>query len=459
MTKVAQLVFGNEHEPGRDEQDAPDPGQHYTQGHKHAEDLNRRDRRQRQRGETGGGGQRSKQHRPEQRAHHGTDGLLAIAVLLIAVEGLRKDMHRVEHCDRHDEDRDHRTHDVDGVAGDHQQCHGRQRRDHGDDHRRNHQHQIAKEPPHQSEDDQHRKWRGDRHLVEHLDAERVLGHRQSGDVNLVLLGPVRSERQQVLANVPGNRLGRNRQVQRQRPAVGGTHRAVEHRDPAGPGQNLAGLLAIFRRLGHQPGEAHLARAILLDVVDVARCDQVDTHDLAPHLRISRVRVLQRHRVLSQCVNASQAFRIEHTVRINLVDDAHDDHVVEAEASLGLVVKLPNRFIFGQHVLRVGVDLERVQHRKALRPDAGQCSQRDQHDGQECHHSADQHPARGRKLGGRVGQAVEQWGGLFHWFGSAMSMLRRFFISRTSWTDASENACLKTNRVQRSCGTAFLSPRR
>jgi hypothetical protein len=59
----------------------------------------------------------------------------------------------------------------------------------------------------------------------------------------------------------------------------------------------------------------------------------------------------------QLMHLRQGLRVEHAVRIVLVDDTHDDDVVQVHPLLHLVVEDTDGLVLGQHVLRVGVDLD------------------------------------------------------------------------------------------------------
>lgn len=74
---------------------------------------------------------------------------------------------------------------MDGIACHDQQAHGNEHAGHGHNHRRHDQFHIAEENPHQSENQQHGKRRGNRHLDEHLDAELVLRDGQPGDMVVI----------------------------------------------------------------------------------------------------------------------------------------------------------------------------------------------------------------------------------------------------------------------------------
>ncbi len=180
--ETVQCLLGQRGDEGRHQQDRTEPGDDHAEGHEQAEHLHGRNRRQGQRGESHRGGQSGVEHGCEQVAHQFHESLFAVAVFLVAVEKLGDHVHVIEHGDGHNKDRDHGTHDVHGVAGDHQQAHGGCRGDHGIVHGRQDDHGRPEKEPHQQEDDHHGDGRGDGHLLEHLHTESVFGHRQTGDV-------------------------------------------------------------------------------------------------------------------------------------------------------------------------------------------------------------------------------------------------------------------------------------
>ena len=92
------------------------------------------------------------------------------------VEKLGEDMDRIHHRNRGEKDRNHRTHDVDGVAKGNQKTHRIDNADHGDDHRSDDQFDISKEIPQQQEDNQSGNRCRPLHLCEHLIAEGILGN-------------------------------------------------------------------------------------------------------------------------------------------------------------------------------------------------------------------------------------------------------------------------------------------
>ena len=56
------------------------------------------------------------------------------------------------------------------------------------------------------------------------------------------------------------------------------------------------------------------------------------------------------------MNSSQRGRIEDAVGVLFVDDPHNDHVVEVEVQLDLVVEDPGALVRRQHVLGIGIDI-------------------------------------------------------------------------------------------------------
>ena len=110
-----------------------------------AEHLDRRNRRRRERGKTGDGGQAGVQHRPEQVADNILHRFRLVMKTMVGVVEFAEDMNRVGDGDRHQEDGDHRAHDVDIEAEADQQSHGADNRDNGNRHRRHDQGRPAEE--------------------------------------------------------------------------------------------------------------------------------------------------------------------------------------------------------------------------------------------------------------------------------------------------------------------------
>ena len=378
MAEVLQLFLRHHHDIGGHEQDCQDPGEENADGNENAEHLHRRNRGQRQRGETDHRRQRGKQHRHEQLMHDLAHGLPAIPGFLIPVEEFRKDVHRIEHRDRHDENRNHRAHDMNGVAADHQQRHGRDRRHHGHDHRRNDQGQIPEEQPHDQEDHHHRQGGGDRHLDEHFDAEGILGNRQTGDVDPIA-GVLPGGRflQQCLAHAIGHVLRGQRQINGEHLAVAADQRVIEHRNFHRPFAHGQGLFARFGRFGHQPAEADGTEAGLADIVDHRRGENIRFHHPDLLFRILRIRPFQTAGEFRQFIDALQRIGVENPVGIGFIGDTDDNDVVQGKFLLHRIVEHAHRFVMGQHVLRVRIDGERIQHREPFRPQGRQYRQHHQ----------------------------------------------------------------------------------
>jgi hypothetical protein len=214
-------------------------------------------------------------------------------------------------------------------------------------HRRQNQREGAEEPPHQEKNDERGKRRGDRHLLEHLDAERVFRDGKSGDVELVRVGvETVDDRSNLFGDAMALILAFDRDVQRDAFTI------VGHDGPAQHWQPKRGFLdckRLFRRLGrlfHQPFEANRPGTCLLDVVHRRRSKDVPRDDAVDRLQ-----------PLIELVNAGERLGVEDPLWLGLVHDPHDDQVVKSELLLGLVVKDPGRIILGEHVLRVGIDLD------------------------------------------------------------------------------------------------------
>ena len=74
------------------------------------------------------------------------------------------------------------------------------------------------------------------------------------------------------------------------------------------------------------------------------------------------------------MNAGERFGVEDPLRLGLVHDAHDDQVVKSELLLGLVVKDPGWIVLGEHVLRIGIDLDRGNGRAEADGEDGQADE-------------------------------------------------------------------------------------
>jgi len=356
--EVRQRAFLEQHDVGWDERHRADPRDHDADGNEDAEHLHRRNRRQCQRGKPRRRGQRRVEHRHEQVIHDLERRLAPALLLRVQVEEFRKDVHRVHHCNRHQKDRDHRTHDVDGIAQPDQRPH---RGDHGD-HRHNHrgddQHELAEEHQHEDEDHQHGQRCRDRHLHEHLVAEGIFRHGQTRNVvllvslkpgDLVVESPV-----QLVADM----LGGQRDVDTQGLAVLGDHGAVQQRVGHRLVADLQGLGLRGRRLGHEPLEFDHTRTALADVVHQRRSHQV-------HLNDALVRVLRAAPglgELGQLVDLRQRRNVEHAVRVLLVHHTQNDDVVQHKVLFGQVVKDADGLVLREHVLRVRIDLDQRDQR-------------------------------------------------------------------------------------------------
>ena len=97
-------------------------------------------------------------------------------------------MHGIEDGNRHEKNRDHRAHDMDGKTKPDQKHHRHKDGRDSQDHRRDNQLDGFEEKPHQKKNDEAGKRRGDSHLLEHLHPELVLGHRQAGDMVFFIAG-------------------------------------------------------------------------------------------------------------------------------------------------------------------------------------------------------------------------------------------------------------------------------
>ena len=296
----------------------------------------------------------------------------------IAVEEFREDMHRVQHRNGHDEYGDHRAHDVDGAAADHQQRHGARGRHHGHDHRRGNEPDVAEEPPHRQEDDQHCQWRRDRHLIEHLHTKGVLRHGQPGDVDLIAgILPASDFVKQGFADPVTHVLAGQRQVKGDCLTIGADQGIVEQRNALRPLKNSERLVAGIRRLWHEPAETNRADPLLLNVVDPREREHILlNHALLP-ARVVRIGPPERTGILRQLIDAPQRADIEYPVRVAFVDHTHHDHVIKRELLLHVVVENAHGFVGREHVLGVGIDGQRIKQTKPLGPDAWQRRQRHQ----------------------------------------------------------------------------------
>ncbi len=341
-----QRRFGKEHDISRDESDGQHPRQQDPESHEQPENPDRGNGRQGQRGESRRRRQAGEQHGSEQLGHHGLHRLHPVPEILVAVEKLAQDVDGIDHRDGHEEDGDHRAHDVHGEPQadeeSHRAHHGRPRDDQGG----KDQHRLAEEKPHQQKEEQSRQRRRNRHLPEHLDAERVLRHGQAGDVVLFVAFQLADPGADFFRDDVAQVLGPDGDVEAEGFAVLRQKGAVQERIVPGAVADVERLLPRFRRFRHQPLEPHRAQARLLDVVHFRRGQEVDRDD-----------AVDAFDLLRQGMDRFQRAGIEHAVGMGFVHHAQDDHVVQGEHPLDPVVKDADEFFPGQHIFRVGVDLD------------------------------------------------------------------------------------------------------
>ncbi len=341
--EIRQAPFRDEHGVSRTEKDGQHPGKHDPDGHENSKHLNRRNRRQSQRGKSCRRRQRGVEHGNVERPHHVGHRRPPIAGLLIALEKLRKDVDGVEHGNRHDENGDHGTHDVDGVAGYNKQAHREDHRYHRDDHRRDDEDQLAEKQQHEQEDRQHGQRRGNGHLFEHLDAENVVSHRQTGNVIFLGalkggdLGPKRG------VDLITQIFGGNGQIEREGFAILRHHGPFKKGDVQGFVAHGEGLFPRAGRAGHQPFETDLAFPTLLDVVDRRRGDDLDHFHTCVRIRFPHVRAGECLGKLGQLIHVGQGFNIEDPIVVVVVYNTHHDDIVQREKFLHTIVEHPHRF--------------------------------------------------------------------------------------------------------------------
>ena len=187
---VEHLFRDEEHNIGGDERHGEHPCEANPEGDVRAEDADGRDGREDERGEPRDGGERCVEHRHEEVADDVADGLFFVAEAMIGVEEFAQNMNGVGDGDGHEEDGDHRTHDVDVVAESDEESHGAEYTDDGDEHRRDDERDAPEEEEQEQEDDESGERRGAGHLDEHFDPEGVLRDGLAGDVDLIFGGPV-----------------------------------------------------------------------------------------------------------------------------------------------------------------------------------------------------------------------------------------------------------------------------
>ena len=94
-----------------------------------------------------------------------------------------------------------------------------------------------------------------------------------------------------------------------------------------------------------------------------RVSHLRTVNLHRFFRIFVIRPVQRPGVLGKLMDLLQGSRVEHTVRMVLVDHTENHHVMQRHLLFHPVVKDPDRFLAGQHVLWIGVHLHGMEKGK------------------------------------------------------------------------------------------------
>ena len=95
-------------------------------------------------------------------------------------------MYRIDHRNRHQEYRKHRTQDMNRIACSYHSPHGNDDRDRSDEYRQdNHVHRPEKEKK-QCENNRHRQHRAQTHLGEHLHTDSTFSNRQTGNMPLFI---------------------------------------------------------------------------------------------------------------------------------------------------------------------------------------------------------------------------------------------------------------------------------
>ena len=360
----SEALFRQRRDVRRNEEDREDECQADAERYERAEHAHGWNRRHHQRKETSRRRKRGVQHGCKEVANYLLDRSLAISMLRIDVDELREEMNRVDDRYGHQEYRDHRAHDVHREPARDQRPHRDGYRRERDNHRRENQGEGAEEPPHQQEDDEGGERRGDRHLLEHLNAERVFRDRKSRDVKLVsACVEAVDDRPNLRGDTMALILTFDRDVQRDTFAIVGHDGPAQHRQPKG---GFLDCERLFGRLGcllHQPLEADGPGTCLLDVVHGRRSEDVACDDAVDRLQL-----------LIELVNAGERFGVEDPLRLGLVHDAHDDQVVKSKLLLGLVVKDPRWIVLGEHGLRIGIDLDRWNGRSEADGEDGQADE-------------------------------------------------------------------------------------
>ena len=137
-------------------------------------------------------------------ANHGPYGFGFVFVLVVGVEKLAEYVHGVGHSYRHQEDRDHRAHDVNLEAQSDQQAHCAEYADDCQDHGCDDQGYAPEEQEQEKEDYYSCHRRRCRHLHEHLHAERIFSDRETCDVDIFL--PILGEFADKISDVVTERL-------------------------------------------------------------------------------------------------------------------------------------------------------------------------------------------------------------------------------------------------------------
>ncbi len=132
-----------------------------------------------------------------------------------------------------------------------QESHRSHNADDGHEHRRNDQRNTLEEEQQQEKDGQPGKGGRGRHLHQHLHPERVFGHRQTGNVDLLFAIPIRCERLNQGGRVVAEGLLLDRDVKSDRLAVFGNEGSLVERIAHGIVANGQRLLARGGRALHQ----------------------------------------------------------------------------------------------------------------------------------------------------------------------------------------------------------------
>jgi hypothetical protein len=243
--------------------------------------------------------------------------------------------------DRHQEDRAHGAHDVDGVAQSDQAAQAPDDADHCDTHVRQNHRAAAEHQPEGYAHDEPGNRRKERHLPEHLGSKGVAGHRIAGEVKLLTAGLLRKQGADLVRDRLAVRDGFNRNEDRR---CGGISRnqAVDQERVAKQGLPKLEQCSFSLRNVADGGFDDEFAITCSHVVHACQAVHVTRDDPGNPLNGAGQRCDRRERV-----------GIDHALRID--DAQHDDVRMQDKRPFDLVVVLPDGRGGRQHVLGIRVD--------------------------------------------------------------------------------------------------------